>query len=150
MPQARGWSSLLTMEGQPSSCGYTTVRSRILNFGPHLCTCFKLIVTAAPEDRAALRDALSRDPAASYVITEAESGRRALEACRAWKTDCLILDLDLPDLSGLDVLKELAAGRRQGRLRARMAKLLDLEFANSMGLIEASRSFTPIDQALDH
>jgi hypothetical protein len=29
-----------------------------------------LIVAAAPEDRAALRDALSRDPAARYVITD--------------------------------------------------------------------------------
>src|SRR4030095_14308717 len=66
-----------------------------------------LIVAAAPDDRAALRDALSRDPAARYVITEAESGLRALEGCRAWKPDCLILDL--PDLSGLDALKELTA-----------------------------------------
>ncbi|HEY7184206.1 MAG TPA: PAS domain S-box protein, partial [Blastocatellia bacterium] len=68
-----------------------------------------LIVAAAPEDRAALRDALSRDPAARYVITEAESGLRALEVCRAWKPDCLILDNDLPDLSGSDALKELTA-----------------------------------------
>jgi hypothetical protein len=36
MPQAQGWSSLLAMEGQPSSCAYTTIRSRILNLGPHL------------------------------------------------------------------------------------------------------------------
>jgi PAS domain S-box-containing protein len=68
-----------------------------------------LIVAAAPEDRAALRDALSRDPAARYAITETESGLRALEVCRACKPDCLILDLDLPDLSGLDALKELTA-----------------------------------------
>src|SRR4030095_1695283 len=64
---------------------------------------------AAPEDRAALRDALSGDPAARYVITEAESGLRALEVCRAWKPDCLILDHDLPDLSGVDALKKLIA-----------------------------------------
>jgi len=68
-----------------------------------------LIVAAAPEDRDALHDALSHDPAARYVITEVESGLRALEVCRAWKPDCLILDLDLPDLSGLDALKELTA-----------------------------------------
>jgi PAS domain S-box-containing protein len=66
-----------------------------------------LIVAAAPEDRAALRDALSRDPAARYGITEMESGLRALEVCRAWKPDCLILDLDLTDLSGLEALKEI-------------------------------------------
>src|SRR5262249_2235251 len=68
-----------------------------------------LIVAAAPEYRAALRDALSRDPAAHYVITEAESGLRALEVCRGWKPDCLILDYDLPDLSGLEALKEFTA-----------------------------------------
>jgi PAS domain S-box-containing protein len=68
-----------------------------------------LIAAAAPEDRAALRDVLSRDPAARYVISEAESGLRALKMCRARKPDCLILDRDLPDLSGLDALKILAA-----------------------------------------
>jgi hypothetical protein len=36
-----GWSSLLALEGQSSSCAYTTIRSRILNLGPHLCACFK-------------------------------------------------------------------------------------------------------------
>ena len=68
-----------------------------------------LIAAVAPEDRARLRDALSRDPAARYVIIEAESGLRALELCRARRPACLILDHDLPDLSGLDVLKKLAA-----------------------------------------
>ena len=68
-----------------------------------------LIVAAAPEDRAALRDALLRDPAAQYAITEAESCLRALEVCRAWKPDCLILDHGLSDISGLDALKELTA-----------------------------------------
>jgi PAS domain S-box-containing protein len=68
-----------------------------------------LIAAAAPEDRAAMRDALARDPADHYVIIEAESGFRALELRRAWKPDCLILDHDLPDLSALDALKKLAA-----------------------------------------
>jgi FixJ family two-component response regulator len=67
-----------------------------------------LIVAAAPEERAALRDVLSHDPAVRYVI-EAESGLRAFEVYRAWKPDCLILDHDLPDLSGLDALKGLTA-----------------------------------------
>jgi hypothetical protein len=41
MPQAQGWSSLPALKGQPSSCAYITVRSRILNLGPHLCVYFK-------------------------------------------------------------------------------------------------------------
>src|SRR5262245_14700658 len=68
-----------------------------------------LIAKDAPEDRAALRNVLSRDPAARYVIIEAESGARALELCRAHSPDCLILDYDLPDLSGLESLKRLVA-----------------------------------------
>ena len=68
-----------------------------------------LIADAAPEDRAALHDALSRDPAARYVVIEAESGFRALELRRARRPDCLILDHELPDLSALEALKKLAA-----------------------------------------
>ncbi|HEY6402713.1 MAG TPA: PAS domain S-box protein, partial [Blastocatellia bacterium] len=68
-----------------------------------------IIADDAPEDRAALHDAFSRDPAASYVVIEAESGARALELRRARKPDCLILKSDLPDMHVLDALKKLAA-----------------------------------------
>jgi CheY-like chemotaxis protein len=67
-----------------------------------------LIAAAAPEDRAAIHDALSRDPAIHYVAIDAESGRRALELRRAQRPYCLILDHDLPDLSTLEALKKLA------------------------------------------
>jgi PAS domain S-box-containing protein len=67
-----------------------------------------VIADDAPESRAALLDALSRDPSARYVVIEAESGDRALELCRARKPDCLILNGDLPDLHVLDALKKLA------------------------------------------
>ncbi len=70
---------------------------------------FTLLVAAtAPERRAALRDSLARDPEARYVMIEAESGARALELCRERPPDCLILDNDLSDLSGLDVIEKLA------------------------------------------
>src|SRR6266508_4258816 len=68
-----------------------------------------LIANDAPEDRAALHDALSRDPAARYVVIEADSGAKAIELCRAGMPDCLILKGDLPDLHVLDALKKLAA-----------------------------------------
>jgi hypothetical protein len=42
-----------------------------------------LIAAVAPEDRARLPYALSRDPATRYVIIEAESGLNTLELCRA-------------------------------------------------------------------
>jgi PAS domain S-box-containing protein len=68
-----------------------------------------LIAAAAPEDRAAMRDALSGDPAIHYVVIEAESGLRALELRRTLKPNCLILDHGLPDLSALEALKKLTA-----------------------------------------
>src|SRR5215813_1510892 len=68
-----------------------------------------VIAADAPEDRAALRDALSRDTAARYVVIETQSGAHAVEMCRERSPDCLILDRGLRDLSGLDALKELAA-----------------------------------------
>ena len=68
-----------------------------------------LIAAAAPEDRAAMRGALSRDPAIHYVVIEAESGLRALELHRAREPDCLILDHDLPELSAMEALKKLSA-----------------------------------------
>src|SRR5262249_39031484 len=68
-----------------------------------------LIAIDAPEGRAALHDALSRDPAARYVVIEADSVAQATELCRAGMPDCLILKGDLPDLHVLDALKDLAA-----------------------------------------
>src|SRR5262245_21396165 len=68
-----------------------------------------LIANDAPEDRAALHDALSRDPTARYVVIEADSVAQAIEICRAGFPDCLILKGDLPDLHVLDALKNLAA-----------------------------------------
>ncbi|MBO0725489.1 MAG: PAS domain S-box protein [Blastocatellia bacterium] len=66
-----------------------------------------LIADDAPDSRAALTDAISRDPAASYVAIEAESSDRALEMCRERRPDCLILKGDLPVLRVLDALRKL-------------------------------------------
>jgi PAS domain S-box-containing protein len=68
-----------------------------------------IIADDSPEDRAALHDAFSRDPAVNYVVIEAESGAHAFELRRARKPDCLILKGDLPDMHVLDALKKLAA-----------------------------------------
>src|SRR5262245_34100368 len=68
-----------------------------------------LIAIDAPEGRAALHDALSLDPAARYVVIEADGGAKAIELCRAGMPDCLILKGDLPNLNVLDALKKLAA-----------------------------------------
>ena len=68
-----------------------------------------LIADDTTEERAALRETLWHDKSARYTVIEAETGALALELCRTQIPDCLILNHDLPDLSGLDVLKQLCA-----------------------------------------
>jgi two-component system invasion response regulator UvrY len=48
-----------------------------------------------------------RDSVPGAAFGEAETGRRALEMARAEKWDLAILDVSLPDRSGLEVLKEI-------------------------------------------
>lgn len=60
------------------------------------------------EDDPLLRDAfqiLLED--AGYEITEAGAGADALAAVRREKPDLILLDMGLPDCSGLDVAREL-------------------------------------------
>jgi CheY-like chemotaxis protein len=44
-------------------------------------------------------------------IRTASTGQECLEAIRAEQFDCVVLDLRLPDLSGFEVLKQIAADR---------------------------------------
>lgn len=58
--------------------------------------------------RAAVRKLLEPEAA---QIHEAQNAAEATEALRAGAFDCLILDLGLPDVSGLDLLDQLSAAR---------------------------------------
>ena len=44
-----------------------------------------------------------------FTVSTAESGAQALAGCRDGVPDVVLLDLRLPDMSGLDVLKEIRA-----------------------------------------
>ena len=46
-------------------------------------------------------------PAETYVLEEAETGQQALRSAATAPPDVVLLDLGLPDLDGLDVLKRL-------------------------------------------
>lgn len=63
-----------------------------------------LIVDDEAAIRQSLRVGLSPD---GYVVTESESGMGALEAVRRQDTDLILLDLGLPDLDGLEVIKRI-------------------------------------------
>ncbi|MGH2437731.1 MAG: response regulator, partial [bacterium] len=65
-----------------------------------------LLVDDHPIVRRGLRDILA-DSFSGSMIHEVGSGREALEHIRSHPWDVMILDLSLPDGSGLDVLKHV-------------------------------------------
>lgn len=63
-----------------------------------------LVVDDDADVRAALRDVLGDS---GYLVVESSTGAQALELCNRHQPDVVLLDLGLPDVSGLDVLTEL-------------------------------------------
>lgn len=61
-----------------------------------------LIVDDEPQIRRFLRASLQ---AHDYQVIEAENGKEGVRACTVQKPELLILDLGLPDMDGLDVIK---------------------------------------------
>jgi PAS domain S-box-containing protein len=66
-----------------------------------------LIIDDSPEDRAAYRRYLLQDDLYTYTILEEEYGENGLELCRLVKPDAILLDFLLPDIDGLEFLREL-------------------------------------------
>ena len=85
-------------------------------FGPFLCDHSSMRRTALiVDDHAAFRASartLLQDEG-FQVVGEAEDGRSGLELARALGPDLVLLDVALPDLSGLDVAERLAGGHSQ-------------------------------------
>ncbi|HZF33707.1 MAG TPA: response regulator [Candidatus Angelobacter sp.] len=65
-----------------------------------------LIVDDEPPIRRLLRNTLAVQ---EYRIVEAATGQEALDAARREKPDLVILDLGLPDLDGLEIIRALRA-----------------------------------------
>ena len=65
-----------------------------------------LIVEDNPAELLGIRTLLGHD---DIEIRSAGTGKECLDAIRAEPFDCIVLDLRLPDVSGLDVLRKMAA-----------------------------------------
>ena len=73
---------------------------------PDLLTTRVLFIDGNSNDRALYASGL-RDCSPDYQIIEAIDGQSGLAAYRAQRIDCVVLELDLPDLSGFEVLVDL-------------------------------------------
>jgi PAS domain S-box-containing protein len=68
-----------------------------------------LIVDDSPEDREMYRRLIARGREQDYLFWETESGEHGLQLYRSEQPDCVVLDYNLPDLSGLEILARLQA-----------------------------------------
>ncbi|WNG24582.1 response regulator [Cystobacter fuscus] len=66
-----------------------------------------LLVEDSPEDRDVFRTYLEEMGEYSYQFLEEDSAEAALALCKREQVDCILLDYDLPELSGLAFLKRL-------------------------------------------
>jgi two-component system, OmpR family, KDP operon response regulator KdpE len=63
-----------------------------------------LIVDDEPAILSFLRAGLGSQ---GYMVMEAENGRKALDAARSKQADIVVLDLGLPDIDGLEIVKRI-------------------------------------------
>jgi signal transduction histidine kinase len=84
-----------------------------------------LVVDDSVEDRMIIRRML-RDTGQPFSLVEAETGEEGLRLARESQPDCILLDLRLPDMSGIDFLEALA-GERPGTPPYPVAMLTGLD-----------------------
>lgn len=65
------------------------------------------IIDDCPEDRETYRRYLLQDSRHTYTIWEEESGEQGLALCSQVKPDAILLDFRLPDIDGLEFIREL-------------------------------------------
>jgi signal transduction histidine kinase len=75
-----------------------------------------LIIDDSPEDRELYCRLLRQDPYHEYEILETDSGHEGLAICRRELPDCVLLDYRLPDLDGLEFLRELGDSGQPSRI----------------------------------
>ena len=74
-----------------------------------------LMIDDNAEDLESCSKALAESPS-RYSILKAQTVRAGLDVCRYQKADCVILDLDMGDSSGFEVLFHLIPDRKRLKL----------------------------------
>jgi two-component system cell cycle sensor histidine kinase/response regulator CckA len=70
-----------------------------------------LIIDDEPVDREIFKQYLDADRPGAFLYAEAETGREGLRRQIDFNPDCVLLDLNLPDLDGLKMIRRLHEGR---------------------------------------
>jgi PAS domain S-box-containing protein len=70
-----------------------------------------LIIDDEPVDREIFKHCLDADGPGAFLYAEAETGRDGLQKQKSFAPDCILLDLNLPDLDGLKMIRRLRDGR---------------------------------------
>src|SRR4051794_37040609 len=93
-----------------------------------------LVVDDSPLMRRLITEIVDADPELR-VVDVAENGKVALQKVREHKPDCVLLDVEMPELSGLDTLRRLGLrssakivilsylGEQSSRVRAEALRL---------------------------
>ena len=66
-----------------------------------------LIVDDSEEDRETCKRLVDRSGDRRYLVAEADTGEVGLSACQTSPPDCLLLDFNLPDMTGIEFLDRL-------------------------------------------
>lgn len=72
-----------------------------------------LIIDDNATDRHTIKRYLQRDRAHDYVFVEAGTGHGGIDQCHSEPPDCILIDYNLPDMSGLELLADLAGQRER-------------------------------------
>ena len=105
------------LEREFVEAGASSVRCAPLDFTPFVRSTLRqfhprgiLIVDDCPEDRERLRQLLSSWTDVEFRIFAAETAEGALDLLDREDVDCLLLDYNLPDADGVELLRNLRGG----------------------------------------
>lgn len=115
-----------------------------------------LIVDGFKDDQDYWKHRLELFSSSSYLVLQAAQGALGVEFCRAQKVDCVVLELDLPDMSGFEVLVELVPNVHRPQIpvvvltRLHSQDLLELALKNGAqaSLLKSRASGDVLDQAI--
>jgi CheY-like chemotaxis protein len=91
-----------------------------------------------------------------YLVLEAANGQSALDICHQQRVDCVLLDLDLPDMSGFQVLLDVIPDRTSPQiavivlthLLSTAIQELAMQNGAHASLIKDRTSIAMLDQAI--